>query len=373
MELVGTAAPGANGCISNCGVNIINVSPPVNQFMRIGYYEGWIGSRSCLNMDVSDINFLGASDYTHVHFAFGSITTDFKVAIEADVATQFNKFVAVPQGSFKKILSFGGWSFSTDVDSFPIFRTGVTSANRQTFANNVVAFIVGNGLDGVDFDWEYPGQLGFLDFFAAGTLIDRLTNENLGAPDIPGIPPGSPTDGSNYLEFLKMVRAALPAGKTVSIAAPASYWYLKGFPIVEMAAVVDYIIYMTYDLHGQWDYGNTFSNSGCANGNCLRSHVNFTETLDALSMITKAGVTTNKIAVGVASYGRSFKGTTAGCTGPMCTFVGPDSGATGEPNISKFIPSLSKVESIASSVTDAYLDMQLGHVRMSLGTSQMQK
>jgi len=204
-------------------------------------------------------------------------------------------------------------------------------------------------------------------------LIDKLTSENSGAPDIPGIPPGSPTDGSNYLEFLKMVRAALPAGKTVSIAAPASYWYLKGFPIVEMAAVVDYIIYMTYDLHGQWDYGNTFSNSGCANGNCLRSHVNFTETLDALSMITKAGVTTNKIAVGVASYGRSFKGTTAGCTGPMCTFVGPDSGATGEPNISKFIPSLSKVESIASSVTDAYLDMQLGHVRMSLGTSQMQK
>jgi GH18 family chitinase len=141
MEPVGTAAPGANGCISNCGVNIINVSPPVNQFMRIGYYEGWTGSRSCLKMDVSDINFFGANDYTHVHFAFGS-----------DVAAQFNKFVAVPQGSFKKVLSFGGWSFSTDVDSFPIFRTGVTSANRQTFANNVVAFIVANGLDGVDFD-----------------------------------------------------------------------------------------------------------------------------------------------------------------------------------------------------------------------------
>lgn len=27
-----------------------------------------------------------------------------------------------------------------------------------------------------------------------------------------------------------------------------------------MAAVVDYIVYMTYDLHGQWDYGSGFAN-----------------------------------------------------------------------------------------------------------------
>ena len=39
--------------------------------------------------------------------------------------------------------------------------------------------------------------------------------------------------------------------KEVTIAAPASYWYLRGFPIAKMAKLVDYIIYMTYDLHGQ--------------------------------------------------------------------------------------------------------------------------
>lgn len=26
-----------------------------------------------------------------------------------------------------------------------------------------------------------------------------------------------------------------------------------------MAAVADYVVYMTYDLHGQWDYDNAFS------------------------------------------------------------------------------------------------------------------
>lgn len=62
------------------------------------------------------------------------------------------------------------------------------------------------------------------------------------------------------------------ADKTVSIAAPASYWYLKAFPIDRIAAVIDYIIYMTYDLHGQWDYGNPNSFDSCDSGKCIRSH-----------------------------------------------------------------------------------------------------
>jgi hypothetical protein len=82
-----------------------------------------------------------------------------------------------------------------------------------------------------------------------------------------------------------------------------------------------------YDLHGQWDYGNKWSDPGCPEGGCLRSHINFTETYNTLSMITKAGIPTNKIAVGVASYGRSYKMTDPSCTGPDCTFTGPDSGA----------------------------------------------
>ena len=39
-------------------------------------------------------------------------------------------------------------------------------------------------------------------------------------------------------------------------------------------------------------------------------------------MITKAGVPSNKIAVGVTSYGGSFQMSKAGCTGPMCTWTG---------------------------------------------------
>jgi GH18 family chitinase len=60
--------------------------------------------------------------------------------------------------------------------------------------------------------------------------------------------------------------------KSVSIAAPASFWYLKAFPIDRIAAVIDYIVYMTYDLHGQWDWGNVNAYDMCPSGKCIRSH-----------------------------------------------------------------------------------------------------
>lgn len=249
-------------------------------------------------MDASQL----PSSYSHVHFAFGQISSDFNVDLSG-YEDQFETFANLTY--FKRIISFGGWSFSTSLDSYPIFRQGVTDANRLTFAQNVVAFVEQHNLDGVDFDWEYPG-----------------------APDIPGIPPGSATDGPNYLNFLTTLRGLLPSNKTISMAAPASYWYLKGFPIANMSEVLDYIVYMTYDLHGQWDWNNTFVNPGCADGNCLRSHVNLTETEYALAMITKAGVPANKVIVGIASYGRSFGMEDPSCTGPECLFTGPNSTAT---------------------------------------------
>lgn len=103
--------------------------------------------------------------------------------------------------------------------------------NRFKTASNIANFIKEHGLDGVDIDWEYPG-----------------------APDIPGVPCSAPCpgdhEGLNYLYFLIVLKNLLP-GKSVSIAAPSSYWYLKQYPIEAMGRILDYIVYMTYDLHGQ--------------------------------------------------------------------------------------------------------------------------
>ena len=57
------------------------------------------------------------------------------------------------------------------------------------------------------------------------------------------MPIGQPGDGVAYLRFLTTLKKKLP-DKSVSIAAPASYWYLKAFPIDRISLVIDYIVYM---------------------------------------------------------------------------------------------------------------------------------
>jgi GH18 family chitinase len=131
-------------------------------------------------------------------------------------------------------------------------------------------------------------------------------------------------------QFIAMVRGALAHydyTSSLSVAMPASFWYLKGFDVKGMVGNLDSVMFMTYDLHGQWDYSNQWSSPGCPAGNCLRSHINMTETINALSMGTKAGIPASKIIVGITSYSRSFKMAQAGCTGVMCKFTGPASGA----------------------------------------------
>lgn len=289
----GTSMPGANGCIASCGMNITNNQVRPSSFAHVAYFEAWNQERNCLHMDVTDID---VRKYSHIHFAFPDVTPG---TFEIDVSKLREQFDRMKRMvGIKRIVSLGGWAFSAEAPTFTIFREAVRPENRLRFANNVVKFVNDHNLDGIDFDWEYPA-----------------------APDLPDIPAGDPLEGDYYLEFLKLVKRRLPT-KSVSIAAPASYWYLKGFPIEEISKVVDYIIYMTYDLHGQWDHGNKWSSPGCPTGNCLRSHVNITETLDALAMVTKAGVPASKVFVGISSYGRSFKMERSGCTGVDCKFTG---------------------------------------------------
>jgi hypothetical protein len=291
----GTAKKDTFGCISNCGMDIIKGDG--TGAIKVAYFEGYGFGRKCLFQDASQVD---TSLYTNLHFGFGTLTANYEVGTGDALSTyQFGEFSRLT--GVKKILSFGGWDFSTMPATYMIFREGVTPANRLKMATSIADFIKKHNLNGVDIDWEYPG-----------------------APDIPGIPAGGKDDGKNYLAFLATLKNLLP-GKSVSIAAPASYWYLKQFPIKEISKVVDYIVFMTYDLHGQWDATNAFSQEGCDNGSCLRSQVNLTETKLSLAMITKAGVPGRKVIVGVTSYGRSYKMAQAGCSDPSCQYTGDSS------------------------------------------------
>lgn len=147
----GTAPPGMNGCISNCGTDVVNNSTAPSTFQSIGYYESWNWARDCLHLRAKSID---TSSYTHIHWAFAVITSDWGVFVN-DTYSQWDDFKALVGA--KRILSFGGWGYSTDSATFDILRQAMTAANVNAFTDNVVGFLTANGLDGVDFDWEYPG------------------------------------------------------------------------------------------------------------------------------------------------------------------------------------------------------------------------
>lgn len=157
---------------------MVNNGSPPDQFCSVAYFEAFDQERACMRMQVRDI---GPGVYTHVHFAFATVTESFGVNI-SESENQFYMFLEMT--GFRKVLSFGGWAFSTDQDTFQRLRQATNSQNRENFVDNLIGFLGSHDSDGLDFDWEYPG-----------------------APDIPDITPGSPHEGSNYLAFLKLLKS----------------------------------------------------------------------------------------------------------------------------------------------------------------------
>ncbi|CUM64419.1 uncharacterized protein PRCAT00002022001 [Priceomyces carsonii] len=265
-----TGAPGTTLCLSNCGYGLLP-NKPVATFKNVGY---WMNSGGSLAMDPSK---LAQYNFDIVHYGFIPVSAAFVV----DSGSTFNtKFSSIKS---KKVASFGGAGGSS------YFSSGATATNRKKLATNIVQFLAAHNLDGIDLDWEYPT---------------------------------SSTDGNNYLALVQLIKSLLPSGKTLSVTLPASYASLKYYPVSSMQNYVDYFVYMTYDLHGQWDYST---------GEGVQCHTNKTAVNDSLLMLAKAGVTMSKVYGGLVNYGRSYQLSSAKCTAVGCPFTGPNSGAKAGP------------------------------------------
>jgi chitinase len=95
----GSWASNTNGCISNCGTAITNNGAAPSQFRKIAYFENWALSRPCLNMDLDQLD---VGNYTHVHYAFATVNSDFTISVPSNDVI-FNQLVNL-QG-VKRIVS----------------------------------------------------------------------------------------------------------------------------------------------------------------------------------------------------------------------------------------------------------------------------
>lgn len=104
-----------------------------------------------MNLRVADVD---VTEYTHVHCGFAGISDDFNVTIN-DTYHQWDAFTNLLVA--KKILSFGGWGESKSPLTYNQLRDAMDPANVDTFVQNIFDFVMNNNLDGIVFDWEYPG------------------------------------------------------------------------------------------------------------------------------------------------------------------------------------------------------------------------
>jgi GH18 family chitinase len=122
----------------------------------------------------------------------------------------------------------------------------------------------------------------------------------------------------------------------LTFTAPSSFWYLQHFDLPGLLASADWVNLMSYDLHGGarvvlyepqkltqclvWDAKDVFI------GSIVQAHTNLTEIKQSVTLFQRAGVSIDRIVLGLGFYGRSFQLSDPACSAPGCAFSGPAPG-----------------------------------------------
>ncbi|KZT26865.1 glycoside hydrolase family 18 protein [Neolentinus lepideus HHB14362 ss-1] len=235
----------------------------------MAYYPDWAGP----DFPPEKIDF---SRFDWIDFAFALPNEQYDLTWDDSGATDLLKrLVTAAHANDKKVkLSIGGWTGAK------YFSPAVANdVNRVVFVNNIVKVYNQYNLDGIDIDWEYPGQPG--------------QEGNIWTHD----------DTSNYLLFLILLRSRLPPTARISAATQVvPFADQNGQPLKDVtpfASVLDWILIMNYDVWGS--DSNPGPNAPLSNacGNSTQPDANADS---AITAWTAAGMPTNKIVLGVPSY-----------------------------------------------------------------------
>ncbi|TYS68182.1 glycoside hydrolase family 18 protein [Sutcliffiella horikoshii] len=261
-------------------VTVDNKEAAEADYKMVGYYAGW--SRYS-GFNASNID---ASKLTHINYAFANVSDDGSIVV-GDPAIDFQNFKQLRQlkeqhPHLKTMISVGGWTWSKNFSD-----AAASEDSRARFAESVLRFILENGFDGVDLDWEYP---------VSGGHPDNVNR---------------PEDKRNYTLLLKKIRETLndqekKDGKEylLTIAAGASESHAANMELSELHQYVDYIQLMTYDINGEWDELTGLNAPLYPDPNSEFSWQ--WSVKDGIDTYISSGVPSEKLVMGMPFYGRVF-------------------------------------------------------------------
>ncbi|KAL8133335.1 class V chitinase-like [Apium graveolens] len=234
--------------------------------------------------------------FTHLFCAFSDLNGNTnQVTISPANAVQFSQFtktVQVKNPSVKTLLSIGGGA-SNDAD---FAKMASSSASRKSFIDSSLKLARSNNFHGLDLDYEYP--LSANDMVNFGTLVDEwraAANAEAGASGKPRL----------------LLTAAVSVGPTVD--------GLR-YPVQSISRSLDWINVMAYDFYGPpWApkmtnaHAALYDPSGRVSGS------------SGIAAWIQAGMSANKLVLGLPFYGYSWQLVNANNHGLMA----PANGAPG--------------------------------------------
>jgi len=247
---------------------------PHRQFRLIGYVRG-----------KADLSAIGAHKLTHINYAFAKVNglglAEFEDADSPAHLAQLQALKA-KNPDLKIIVSIGGWGADWFSDA------ALTDASRCNFVASAMDMLKSYALDGIDLDWEYPGQPGPGMIFRA-------------------------EDKENFTALLKMFREELDMLSdvrrrkgfdryTLTIASTGGD-YFEHTEMPKLQQYLDWVNVMTYDFAGSWS-STTGHHTPLFRSASASPNEPSTETY--VRQHLAAGIPSRKIVVGVAFYGRGW-------------------------------------------------------------------
>ncbi|WP_233621898.1 glycoside hydrolase family 18 protein [Flavobacterium agrisoli] len=243
-------------------------------FKIIGYVAGYE------NFDPAKID---ATKVTHLNYAFANIV-DGNVQFELPTdKTKIESAIGLKKQnpSLKVLYSIGGWVWSDQFSTLAAYQD-----SREKFAKSAVKVMKEFGFDGIDIDWEFPGQ-------RAEDNVFR------------------PSDKENFTLLLGELRKQLQVQTKIdnkhyllTIATASDQEYINHTDLGKAHQFLDFINVMCYDFYNGWFYqtghhANLYpSKEEKFGGNSI------SESVDKL---VKTGVPAKKLIIGLPFYGRKWE------------------------------------------------------------------